>query len=73
MYVRETVHERSLPSGLPVKALAMNVFDIRGDGLRTIDREHPADDSHSVVVDPATHRVFFPLLRGPMMRIMRPK
>jgi YVTN family beta-propeller protein len=50
----------------------LTVFDIRGDGLRTIDREHPADDSHSVV-DPATHRVFFPLLRGPVMRIMRPQ
>lgn len=50
----------------------LTVFDIHAPGLREVDREHPGDDSHSVVVDPATHRVFFPLLRGPVMRIMRP-
>lgn len=49
------------------------VFDIAGPGLRLLSREHPADDAHSVVVDPATHRVFFPVLRGPVMRIMRPE
>jgi DNA-binding beta-propeller fold protein YncE len=52
------------------------VFDIAHAGLRSIDREHPGDASHSVAVDPATHRVFFPLLAGPhgtpVLRIMRP-
>lgn len=53
------------------------VFDIGKPGLTSIDREHPGDHAHSVAVDPATHRVFFPLMRGPqgkpVMRIMRPK
>ncbi len=53
------------------------VFDIGKPGLTTIDREHPGDHAHSVAVDPATHRVFFPLMEGPhgkpVMRIMRPK
>ena len=45
--------------------------------LAQIDREHVGDHAHSVAVDPATHRVFFPLMKGargtPVMRIMRPK
>jgi YVTN family beta-propeller protein len=53
------------------------VFDIGKPGLVTIDREHPGDNAHSVAVDPATHRVFFPLMAGPsgkpVMRIMLPK
>jgi YVTN family beta-propeller protein len=53
------------------------VFDIGKPGLVTIDREHPGDNAHSVAVDPATHRVFFPLMAGPsgkpVMRIMQPK
>jgi YVTN family beta-propeller protein len=53
------------------------VFDIGKPGLVTIDQEHPGDNSHSVAVDPATHRVFFPLMSGPngkpVMRIMQPK
>jgi DNA-binding beta-propeller fold protein YncE len=53
------------------------VFDIAKPGLVAIDREHPGDDAHAVAVDPATHRVFFPLTAGaggkPVMRIMRPK
>jgi DNA-binding beta-propeller fold protein YncE len=52
------------------------VFDVNQPGLPSIDREHPGDDSHSVAVDPATHRVFFPLAgkaKGtPTLRIMRP-
>jgi hypothetical protein len=52
------------------------VFDIGKPGLVTIDREHPGDASHPVAVDPRTHRVFFPLARGPagspVLRIMRP-
>lgn len=53
------------------------VFDIGKPGLVTIDQEHPGDNAHSVAVDPATHRVFFPLMSGPtgkpVMRIMLPK
>jgi YVTN family beta-propeller protein len=53
------------------------VFDIGKPGLVTIDQEHPGDNAHSVAVDPATHRVFFPLMAGssgtPVMRIMLPK
>lgn len=53
------------------------VFDIGQPGLVAIDREHPGDSAHSVSVDPATHRVFFPLMAGPqgspVMRIMRPR
>jgi YVTN family beta-propeller protein len=53
------------------------VFDIGKPGLVNIDQEHPGDNAHSVAVDPATHRVFFPLMSGPngkpVMRIMQPK
>jgi DNA-binding beta-propeller fold protein YncE len=53
------------------------VFDIGQPGLVVIDREHPGDKAHSVAVDPATHRVFFPLVAGPsgkpVLRIMRPR
>jgi DNA-binding beta-propeller fold protein YncE len=54
----------------------LTVFDIGQPGLVTIDFEHPGDNAHSVAVDPATHRVFFPLMAGsngtPVLRIMRP-
>lgn len=54
----------------------LKVFDIGRPGLVAIDSEHPGDASHSVAVDPATHRVFFPLVKGasgtPVLRIMRP-
>jgi hypothetical protein len=54
----------------------LTVFDIGQEGLVTIDTEHPGDNAHSVAVDPATHRVFFPLMSGPngtpVLRIMRP-
>jgi YVTN family beta-propeller protein len=53
------------------------VFDVGKPGLVTIDQEHPGDNAHTVSVDPATHRVFFPLTAGssgtPVMRIMLPK
>ena len=53
------------------------VFDVARPGLTAIDHEHPGDSAHSVAVDPATHRVFFPLVSGPqgrpVMRIMQPK
>ena len=54
----------------------LTVFDLGKPGLVTIDKEHPGDASHTVAVDPATHRVFFPLHAGPkgtpILRIMRP-
>ncbi len=54
----------------------LTVFDLARPGLTALDREHPGDNAHSVVVDPATHRVFFPLMAGahgkPAMRIMKP-
>jgi DNA-binding beta-propeller fold protein YncE len=54
----------------------LTVFDTGKPGLTVIDHEHPGDASHSVAVDPATHRVFFPLTSGPkgtpVLRIMRP-
>jgi hypothetical protein len=54
----------------------LTVFDIGKPGLVKIDSEHPGDASHSVAVDPATHHVFFPLLKGPkgtpVLRIMKP-
>ena len=53
------------------------VFDITRPGLTAIDREHPFDHAHSVAVDVATHRVFFPLEVGPsgkpVLRIMHPQ
>jgi DNA-binding beta-propeller fold protein YncE len=54
----------------------LTVFDLEQPGLVSIDREHPGDHSHSVAVDPSTHKVFFPLVAGakgtPSLRIMRP-
>jgi hypothetical protein len=52
------------------------VLDIGKPGLASIDREHPGDHAHSVALEPATHRAFFPLMAGsqgtPVLRIMRP-
>ncbi|MDB4934269.1 MAG: hypothetical protein JWP87_1241 [Labilithrix sp.] len=54
----------------------LTVFDIGKPGLVAIDREHPGEHAHSVSVDAATHRVFFPLMAGPkgtpVLRIMKP-
>ncbi len=54
----------------------LTVFDIGQPGVALIGHDRPGDDSHSVVVDPASHRVFFPLKTGPsgtpVLRIMRP-
>jgi hypothetical protein len=55
----------------------VTVFDISVAGLSSLGHEVPGNTAHTVAVDPATHRVFFPLVRGssglPVMRIMRPK
>lgn len=54
----------------------LTVFDINQAGVAPIGHDQPGDNSHSVAVDPTTHRVFFPLLAGPkgtpVLRIMRP-
>jgi hypothetical protein len=52
------------------------VFDIGQPGVVPVGHDKPGANSHSVSVDPATHRVFFPLQQGPngtpVMRIMKP-
>lgn len=52
------------------------VFDIAKPGLTLVGHDRPGGASHSVAVDPATHRVFFPLVAGPrgtpILRVMRP-
>jgi DNA-binding beta-propeller fold protein YncE len=54
----------------------VTVFDIEHPGVALIGHDMPGDAAHSVAVDPATHRVFFPLQSGakgkPVLRIMRP-
>jgi DNA-binding beta-propeller fold protein YncE len=49
------------------------IFDIGAAGLNVVSHEHPGDHAHSVAVDPSTHRVYFPLLDGPTLRVMQPK
>jgi DNA-binding beta-propeller fold protein YncE len=53
----------------------LRVFDVRS-GLVPVDAEHIGSVAHSVLVDPATHHVFFPLQSGPngtpVLRIMKP-
>jgi DNA-binding beta-propeller fold protein YncE len=52
------------------------VFDIAGSGIARVGRDHPGDHAHSVAVDPATHRTYFPLMKGPrstpVLRVMQP-
>jgi len=54
----------------------LTVFDLHQPGVALIGHDSPGSNSHSVAVDPATHRVFFPLMTGsrgtPVLRIMRP-
>jgi len=54
----------------------LSAFDIGKPGLVSLGRQKPGEASHSVAVDPAPHRVFFPLVAGstgtPVLRIMRP-
>jgi len=55
----------------------LTIFDLRQPGVALIGHDHPGPHSHTVVADPATHRVFFPLQEGPggkpVLRIMRPR
>jgi YVTN family beta-propeller protein len=54
----------------------LTVFDITQPGVVLVGHDMPGPNSHSVAVDPATHRVFFPLMMGPsgtpVLRIMKP-
>jgi DNA-binding beta-propeller fold protein YncE len=54
----------------------LTVFDLHHAGLVLVGHDHPGDHSHSVAADPATRRVFFPLVKGangtPALRIMKP-
>jgi DNA-binding beta-propeller fold protein YncE len=54
----------------------LTVFDIREAGVVLVGHDAPGPNSHTVVADPATHRVFFPLTSGPngtpVLRIMKP-
>jgi len=52
------------------------VFDLDQPDVAVVGHASPGDHAHSVAVDPATHRLFFPLQSGPagspVLRIMRP-
>ena len=54
----------------------LTVFDIGRPGVAMVGHDAPGSNSHSVAVDPMTHRVFFPLMAGPqgtpVLRIMLP-
>jgi hypothetical protein len=54
----------------------LTVFDVNRPGVSLVGRDHPGPASHSIAVDAATHRVFFPLMRGPKgspaLRILHP-
>lgn len=54
----------------------LTVFDIRQKGTVLVGHDHPGSNSHTIAVDPASHRVFFPMMAGPkgtpVLRIMRP-
>jgi len=54
----------------------LTVFDLAQAGLVLVGHDYPGDNAHSVATDPATHRVFFPLMAGPdgtpVLRIMQP-
>jgi DNA-binding beta-propeller fold protein YncE len=54
----------------------LTVFDIKQPGVVLVGHDRPGNNAHSVAVDPATHRVFFPLMKGPrgtpVLRIMKP-
>lgn len=51
----------------------LTVWDITKPGVALVGHDHPGAGSHTVAVDPATHRVFFPLTSGPVLRIMQPQ
>ena len=50
----------------------VTIWDITQAGTSLVGHDAPGDNAHTVAADPATHRVFFPLPAGPVLRIMRP-
>jgi hypothetical protein len=54
----------------------LTVFDMNKPGAALIGHDLPGSNAHSVIVDPLTHRAFFPLQSGPngppVVRIMKP-
>jgi DNA-binding beta-propeller fold protein YncE len=54
----------------------LTIFDITKAGVSLVGHASPGPHSHTVVADLATHRVFFPLAKGPSgkptLRIMKP-
>ncbi len=54
----------------------LGVFDLARPGLAAVGRQTLAPGSHTVAVDAATHRVYFPLSHGPngapVLRVMLP-
>ena len=54
----------------------VTIWDITQPGTALVGHDAPGDNAHTVAVDPATHRVFFPLPKGPhgkpILRIMQP-
>jgi DNA-binding beta-propeller fold protein YncE len=53
----------------------LSVYDVSDGGLRRIAQGFLAPNAHVVAVDPATHRVYFPLQNvggKPVMRVMEP-
>jgi DNA-binding beta-propeller fold protein YncE len=54
----------------------LTVFDVNRPGVTLVGHDQPGSNSHSVAVDAASHRLFFPLMAGPkgtpVLRIMRP-
>jgi DNA-binding beta-propeller fold protein YncE len=54
----------------------LTVFDLNQPGIVLVGHDNPGNNSHSVAVDPTTHRIFFPLMKGPngtpVLRAMKP-
>jgi DNA-binding beta-propeller fold protein YncE len=54
----------------------LTVFDLNQPGVVLLGHDSPGANSHSVAVDPTTHHVFFPLMKGtngtPVLRMMQP-
>jgi DNA-binding beta-propeller fold protein YncE len=54
----------------------VSIFDTAGDTPHKLGQSHLADHAHTVAVDRATHRVYFPLqnINGrPTLRVLAPK
>jgi DNA-binding beta-propeller fold protein YncE len=55
----------------------LTIFDTQQPGVVKVGHDHLSKNAHSVAVDRATHRVFFPIMAGPkgtpILRIMKPQ